>query len=230
MRGMRTRFPLFVFLAAVVLFPMFAWASVSELPSRPRGHVSDYANTLSGSDALERELSAFRTEHGTEVDVVLLASLPDKMSMEEAAHTLYAQWPAGSSSRDDGVLLLVVLDQKQARIEAGYGLHGVLSEDVSRDLLQASLAPAFARGQYDDGIRAAVHAILDRLVHGDDPSSIKSVRTSSGVVGVAAIAFPGILVVVALLFFRMRLRRSVRSVRRAGSPAARARDRIVKDL
>ncbi len=210
---------------SATLLPSAAFAG-GTLPSKPRGHISDYANALSGSDSLERELSVFREAYGMEVHVVLLASLPDRMSMEEAARTLYAQWPTGASPRDDGVLLLAVLDQKQARIQAGYGLRDVFNDDAARELLQEYLAPAFARGSYDQGVRDATHAMLRLLER--NKIQVRASVTSGGI-GVAAIVIPGILVVVVLFFLLIRKRCAIRTAHVA-SAASRARQRIVTDL
>jgi len=132
----------------------------------PRGPVNDFADLL--TDAEERTLSdlaeAVEAETTAEIAVATLTSL-DGMPVEEYANRLFAQWGIGQADKDNGVLILVAPNEREMRIEVGYGLEEILPDGLAGQIIRESFTPAFRDGEYARGIldgTARVAAIVRR--------------------------------------------------------------------
>ena len=66
----------------------------------------------------------------------------------------------GKKGRDNGVLLLIAKADRKLRIEVGYGLEGVLPDATSSKIIRLDIVPHFREGEYYDGVRAGVEAIM----------------------------------------------------------------------
>jgi uncharacterized protein len=78
-------------------------------------------------------------------------------------------WQLGQEAFDNGVLLLVARDDRQMRIEVGYGLEGALPDVVASRIIRHELRPAFRAGDFDGGVQAGVAAILQAITGSYEP-------------------------------------------------------------
>lgn len=131
-----------------------------ESPGKPGGYVNDFAGVLSSDliSELNADLGAYEAQTGNEIAVVTVANLSGDY-IENFAIELVEEWGIGKEDRDNGVLLLVAVEERQARIEVGYGLEGALPDVTANRIIQNELVPAFQVGDYDGGINASVSAI-----------------------------------------------------------------------
>lgn len=135
------------------------------LPSPQSGRrVHDFADLLPPAveSALEQELRATEAATTAEIAVVTVASL-EGASVEEYAHELFNTWGIGKRGTNNGILLLVSLRDRRARIEVGYGLEPLFPDGLCGELLDANAIPRFRSGDYAAGIDAAARAITKRL-------------------------------------------------------------------
>lgn len=142
-----------------------------EVPSAPKGRVSDYANLLS-PDAIARidsKIATHEAQSSDQIAVAIFPSLEDE-SLEEFSIQLARQWKIGTKEHDNGVLLLVFVEDRQSRLEVGYGLEGRLTDAISSRILRQVLAPRFREGDFDGGVEAAVDAII-QTIHGEYQAS-----------------------------------------------------------
>lgn len=147
-------------LVLVVLFiPTVAWAYTN--PGSPRGYVSDFANILTEQQRqqLEQKLTSFAQTSSNQVAVVLIPSL-DGDTVENFAVKLFADWQIGQTKLDNGVLLLVAIQEHQMRIEVGYGLEGALTDAQSGRIIRDILTPAFRANDFYGGIDRGTDAII----------------------------------------------------------------------
>jgi uncharacterized protein len=102
--------------------------------------------------------------------------------IEEYSLRVAEEWKLGKANKDNGVLLLVVVDDRELRIETGYGLEGVLTDALSSRINRNEIAPHLRRGDYDAGIKAGVTAIIEAIrgeyKNDDPPQRRKSSRRS----------------------------------------------------
>jgi uncharacterized protein len=133
-------------------------------PGEPQGHVNDYTNLLSSSEKenLENKLTSFKNETSTELAVVIINSLEED-TIEGFAVQLFEDWGIGTKENDNGVLLLIALEERKLRIEVGYGLEGALTDLQSGQIIRNTLTPAFKSEEYYTGIDKAINQIISAV-------------------------------------------------------------------
>ncbi len=107
---------------------------------------------LSTSQELARQTKA-------QVAVVTLKSLDDQ-PIDEVALQIGRKWQLGDKELNNGVLILVVPDERQARIEVGYGLEGALPDAKTGRIQDDYMLPAFRQGNYDQGLSDGYNAVV----------------------------------------------------------------------
>jgi uncharacterized protein len=71
------------------------------------------------------------------------------------------RWKLGTAGRDDGLLMLVVVSERQVRFFTGYGLEGVLTDGRLGSILDKDVTPRFRTGDYDTGIYAGLRSAAE---------------------------------------------------------------------
>ena len=145
----------------VVLFVLVLCAHALEVPPQPRGRVSDYTDTLSLSEirSLEQMMAQFERETTNQIAVLLIPTLAGD-SLEDYSIRLAEKWQIGQEGRDNGVILLIVTQDRKIRMEVGYGLEGTLPDSLAGDIIRQAIAPKFRQGRFYEGIQAGVSAII----------------------------------------------------------------------
>lgn len=168
---------LFNFLLAASL-PMLAFAYSS--PGQPHGFVNDFAGVLTVEQrtSLETELAVFQNDTLNEIAVVTVKNLGGD-TVENFAEELFREWGIGKKGQDNGVLMLVAVDDRRMRIEVGYGLEGALTDAQSNWIINNVMKPAFRANDFSGGIGAAVSKIID-ATKGEVVPSESSNRQGSG--------------------------------------------------
>ena len=118
---------------------------------------------------LRHLVEAVERDTGAEVATLVMAHVAD---VEQFATTYFNRVGIGKRERDNGVLILVVVDGRQARIEVGHGLESVVTNEVAKRIIAEVMAPEFRRGRYAAGLARGVEAVGDliRSAHRPDPS------------------------------------------------------------
>lgn len=126
------------------------------------GYVNDYANLLTPSD--KAKLTSFISELETKTTAqvaVLTLGTTQPLEIESYAVELFEQWGIGQKDKDNGVLILVAVDDRAVRIETGYGLEGVLPDAVCNQIIYQLIIPNFKKGDYSQGITMGTVAVVD---------------------------------------------------------------------
>jgi len=128
------------------------------------GRVVDNAGLLPPSDetALIAKLEAFEARSSDQLVVSTIASL-DGANLEDFANQLFRHWQLGQADENNGVLLLVARDDRKIRIEVGYGLEGILTDALSRLVIENVIVPKFRAGDFAGGIVEGADAIIQVL-------------------------------------------------------------------
>ena len=126
--------------------------------------MNDYAGLLSPA---ERErLEALLTEReraaGPQMAIAVFRSL-DGESVDDVANRLFQKWRLGAKALDNGVLLVLFVQDRKVRIEVGYGLEAVLTDAVASQIIREALAPRFREQRYAAGLEAAVTAVYQQI-------------------------------------------------------------------
>jgi uncharacterized protein len=87
-------------------------------------------------------------------------------------------WKLGRKGVDDGLILLVAKNDRQLRLEVGYGLEGVVPDAIAKRIIEETIKPHFRDGDFDGGIRAGVEQVIG-VVNGE-PLPPPARRATSG--------------------------------------------------
>ncbi len=142
---------------------LFTWPLIAQqgLP-KPSGYVNDFAGILDAATrtALEQRLKEVEAASSSEIAVATVKSL-EGMSVEEYASRMFKEWGVGQEKTDNGVLILVAPNEREMRIEVGYGLEGVLPDGLAGQVRDEQFLPRFRDDDYSGGISAGVGRIAD---------------------------------------------------------------------
>ena len=138
-------------------------------------YVNDFANIL--SDDTEREILSegvkLASETKAQVVVVTVNSLEGD-SVENYAWQLFQEWGIGDSEQNNGVLLLVAMEDRKTRIEVGYGLEGALNDGKTGRIQDDYLIQNLSNGDYDSGVLGTYLKLVEEVYaeYGIDASTV----------------------------------------------------------
>lgn len=149
----------FIFL---FLFPILSFAF--DIPKEPKAFVSDYTNTLTSDEVntLNIKLSDFEVKTSNEIAVVIIKSLQGDV-IENVAQNIFDSWGIGKKGKDNGVLVLISIDDRKTRIQTGYGVEGSLTDLETSYIQRDVMTPYFREGRFFDGINLSLDKIIESL-------------------------------------------------------------------
>lgn len=156
-------------LAALAAFALIllALASARAAPTFPAltGQIVDDANLLSPDDraAILADLQALESKSTDQLAVVTVPSLQG-YEIEDYGYQLGRHWGIGQAGKDNGVLLIVAPNERKVRIEVGRGLEPIVTDLMSKIIIENAILPEFRRGNFGAGIRAGVRDLKDTLL------------------------------------------------------------------
>ncbi len=143
-----------LFFAFFLVF--FANAFALDVPAL-KGRVNDYANVISKND--EQQINEYLTnvENQTGIQIAVL-TIPSLKGEDIAAYVVKVaeKWKLGQKGEDNGALLLVAMEERELRIEVGYGLEGLLTDAKCGLIIRNVIIPEFKDGDYSGGIKKGV--------------------------------------------------------------------------
>ncbi|WP_371371279.1 YgcG family protein [Sporomusa aerivorans] len=151
-----------LFLALYVLLSTVAWAQ-PQIPSTPTQsiYVQDLAGVLDSEtknkiNSLGSKLAA---KSKAQVVVLTVKSL-EGVPIEDYALAVLRKWGIGDKELNNGVLMLVSVNDRQSRIEVSYGLEGALNDAKTGAIQDSYMHPHFAAGDYNKGIWNGYQAVV----------------------------------------------------------------------
>lgn len=141
------------------------------------GRVTDNAQILSPvtKKMLSDSLKAHENRTGNQIAVLTLSTL-DGDNIEEYANKVFNEWKLGQKGKDNGILILVVPDDRRMRIEVGYGLEGTMTDLLAGRIIRDVMTPKFKNEDYDGGISDGALAVI-KILEGDQQSGFAALDT-----------------------------------------------------
>lgn len=138
-------------------------------PSPDSGYVTDIADLLSIEEEEQIEHWLWQTEESTlvEMAVVTIGSIKDypgtnNESIEAFARGLFNKYGIGNLPKNNGVLLLIAKNDREARIELGEFYGRSRDADASR-IIEQTIIPKFKKEQYSQGVVLGVKALMNEF-------------------------------------------------------------------
>lgn len=179
-------------LAAILLFALPAMAdfAVPEL----KNPVNDYANvlTVEGKERIATEIVKLKKTTGAQAGVLIVNTL-DGESIEEASMKVARQWKLGTTDQDNGVVLLVAIQDRKMRLEVGQGLEGTLTDARSRQITN-SMKSYLKSKDYDGAILTAITGVSTTIKAGAEVTTPATTESSGGSgAGLFFLVFAGLI-------------------------------------
>jgi uncharacterized protein len=129
--------------------------------------VNDFANVIDASsrDELDRRIRALREATG---DALVVATVPTYQpygSIEEYSVKMFENGGRGigDKGKDNGLLILVAVNDRKIKIEVGYDLEGIIPDGFAGQTIREAITPAFKRNAYGQGLLDGTTRIINRI-------------------------------------------------------------------
>lgn len=157
-------------------------AAAPSFPERGRRAVVDAARVIPDGPeaALEARLLDFNRVTGHQFVVATVPSLQG-LEPQDYGVRLLRHWRLGRAGVDDGILLLLAPNDRQVRIETGYGFEPVLTDALADAIFRETIRPALRRGD----IAGALGAGADRIMEVASSADRGAFRAPTGERGIS---------------------------------------------
>lgn len=174
-----------IFLLFFLLFS--SWYSFAQgdfpEPSSPPRLVNDFTNTLSASEksALENKLTAYNDSTSTQISIVMIRSV-GPYDISDYTFQLGEKWGIGRKDKDNGLLILAAMEDRQVFMATGYGLEGAVPDAVANRIVNNVIVPAFKAEAYYEGLNQATDMVI-KLAEGEyDAEEVARKGNNSGAI------------------------------------------------
>ena len=146
-----------------------------------RQYVTDPSAILSATarDSINAILGRLEKSTGIETAVVMLPSIGDE-DIFDFGHELFRKWGIGKKKSNNGLLILLVKDQKKVRFTTGYGIEGTMTDAMSKRIQTTLMIPRFRVGDWNGGMVSGVRAVaktLDGSMQAEEDSGEDDIST-----------------------------------------------------
>ena len=154
----------------------FAQVEVPQL----RSPVTDLTGTLTAEQAatLDQRLRSFEAQKGSQIALLIVPTTQPE-TIEQYAIRVAETWKIGRRDTDDGIVLVVAIEDRAVRIEVGYGLEGALPDVIANRITDQVIVPRFREGDYYGGLSAAIDRII-AVLEGEPLPEPEQRRAPSG--------------------------------------------------
>lgn len=152
----------FSFILALCLFLSLGVSAFAVVDQSESFYVADYSNVLSNDTEqmiINYNGSLEQQCQGAQIVVVTVDYL-DGMYSDEYAYQLFNDWGVGSADYNNGMLLLLAIQENKAWLAYGLGLSSLIDSDQVDSLLDKYFWKDFDRGNYDEAVTSLFNALL----------------------------------------------------------------------
>lgn len=151
----------FIICLGVFCFSMPVLAKETGFPAY-RGYINDFANLITAEDAQKLNALAYALEQKTTAQIaVVTLKTTQPYDIQDYSVRLFEKWKIGQAGKDNGLLLLVAIEDKEVWITPGYGLEGAIPDAKAAEVYRKIIVPYFKKAQFSKGILAGTIALVD---------------------------------------------------------------------
>ena len=126
--------------------------------------VIDQADILTANEKsqLESQIRKIYDDKLAQMAVVIIPTT-EGVNIFDYALAVANRWKLGDKDRDNGILILVAVNDRNLYILTGYGVEGIIPDAIAKRIIREDITPAFKEGNYAKGIEAGISRIDERL-------------------------------------------------------------------
>lgn len=165
MRTTRAHLIFLLLLFTLTALPVAAGGRQEQKLPEPKGYVNDFADVIEEKAEGQITTIAQRLEEtsGAEIAVVTVENLEPYGSIEEYSIELAEKWQVGKQEEDNGIIMLLSMEERKVRLEVGYGLEGAVPDSLAGSILENSIIPSLQSGNYGEGFLRGTEALAGRI-------------------------------------------------------------------
>ncbi len=171
----------------IILCLMFVMSAYAADIPKGTDYANDFANVLSAEteDYINTTGRAYQATDGTQIVAVTVGSLENN-SIEDFAYDLFNDWGIGDENVDNGILILLSVDDREIRVEVGDGMEGVFNDAKIGRMLDNLAIPHFAENDFDTGVKNLYSGIIEVLgnpeAYSEEESDIGEISGTIGLI------------------------------------------------
>jgi len=135
-----------------------------KIPEKPEFQTSvyDYINLFNVVEKgeLEQKLIKYSDTTSTQIVIATIASTEGEDILYLGARWL-ERWGIGQAKEDNGILILLARDDRRLSINTGYGVEHLLTDAMSKRIIERDIIPYFKQGDYIGGLNRGADAIFE---------------------------------------------------------------------
>lgn len=155
------------------------------VPDKPPNntYVLDQANKLTSNqiDDLNSKIEHLNQNTKNEYGILIIQSL-DGATIEDAAQDTFRAWGIGKKELNNGILVMVSVNDRKMRIQTGKNVEGDLPDLLAHDILANTLKPKLRKGKFYQGLSDTIDAISSHIESRNKPQTTPSVSHSKPLV------------------------------------------------
>jgi len=172
-------------LALIITVPVTGQESDLPVPNAPENWVNDYAQVFNSAELqqLNQKLARYQQSTSTQIFVVSINEnngYPASMLAPEIGE----KWSIGQKGKDNGLLILMDMKERDVFISTGYGLEGVIPDAIAKRIIENEVSPRFKEGDFYGGIDNATDVMMS-LLEGEFTADEYNEQTAGSSVGSA---------------------------------------------
>ncbi|AXI01942.1 TPM domain-containing protein [Aquirhabdus parva] len=135
--------------------------------------VIDQAGALSAAEnqQISDKLRAIHSAGRAQVGLILVKTTQGETIFDYAGR-VFSAWKLGDAARDNGLLIVVAVQDRKMQILTGYGLEGIIPDVIASRIIREQITPQFKTGNYAAGLNAGIDRI-DGILQ-QDPETAKA--------------------------------------------------------
>ena len=153
-------------LSALLVAGAASRAGAQPAPPALTDSVNDFAGVIDGSSRaeLDRRIRALHEATGDTIAIATVKTFKPYGSIDEYAVKMFENGGrgVGDKGKDNGLLIVVAVDDRALRLEVGYGLEAIVPDGFAgevRDIIR----PKFREGKYGEGLLAGTTRLINRI-------------------------------------------------------------------
>lgn len=157
-----------IFLSSLLLLLLFLAFPIKADINFPKPtnykYVNDYVGIVNESDtksivSIGKELE---NKTGAQATIVIIDST-NGVPIEDYSVKLFRSWGIGQSGKDNGLLILLAINDRTWRVEVGRGLEGAIPDALSNRVMESLAKPNFQNNDYGAGLRDSYSTFSDYI-------------------------------------------------------------------
>ena len=191
---------LFSFSLIIILLAGAALAQEAVFP-KYTGYVNDFAKVIDSATQakLENLCRDLEKKTGAELALVTVQNT-EPLDTKTYAVKLFEKWGVGKKGKDNGVIILLAMEQKRVEVEVGYGLEGVLNDAKVGELIDREMMPYLKKGDFSGAMYSLAIAISAQIEK--EPSDKEKARARERWMNVYVVLIMGVLLLLSIFMRR----------------------------